>query len=314
MKFSIVIPMYKVEDFIDLCINSVLNQDYNDYEIILVDDGSPDKSGSIADRYARENDNITVIHQKNGGLSSARNAGIDAAKGDYIILLDSDDSLISGSLQELSSKMTDEVDVFYANVVKVQNGMPEKIVHKANLECNTIYSGVEALNRELSNGTKYSAMATAGIYRRVFLNSMCLRFKEGILHEDEEWSPRVELKASKIEYLDVNFYLYILRDGSITTNLKKNKNAKDIIDICKELREMYRTLESADLKRNLECYLAKLYIHAVSVLIRENEKIKIDKTFVRNKGITNKDAIRFTVFDVSPSFYAKVIDKRFVNQ
>ena len=91
ITFSVIIPIYNVEAFLKECIDSVLQQTYKDYEIILVDDGSTDESGAIADTYARNYPGINVIHRNNGGLSAARNTGIEAAKGRYIIFVDSDD-------------------------------------------------------------------------------------------------------------------------------------------------------------------------------------------------------------------------------
>ena len=89
--FSIIIPIYNVEKYLVQCIESVLNQDYDDYELILVDDGSPDNCGEICDSYLNKNSNIRVIHKKNGGISDARNTGLKEAKGDYVIFIDSDD-------------------------------------------------------------------------------------------------------------------------------------------------------------------------------------------------------------------------------
>ena len=97
MKLSIIVPVYKVRRHLQRCIESILQQTYTDYELILVDDGSPDNCGAICDRYAQECDKVKVIHKKNGGLSSARNAGIAAAKGEYITFVDGDDTIASGT-------------------------------------------------------------------------------------------------------------------------------------------------------------------------------------------------------------------------
>ena len=91
MKLSIIMPVYNVEDYLCKCIDSVLNQDYEDYEVILVDDGSPDECPKICDSYAKKHDNIRVVHRENGGLSAARNSGIEVAIGEYILFVDSDD-------------------------------------------------------------------------------------------------------------------------------------------------------------------------------------------------------------------------------
>ena len=97
MKYSVIIPVYKVEKYLSECVESILSQDYQDYEIILVDDGSPDRCPEICDEYARVYPQISVLHQANAGLACARNAGLDKANGEYIIFIDSDDYLISKS-------------------------------------------------------------------------------------------------------------------------------------------------------------------------------------------------------------------------
>ena len=103
-KISIIVPVYKIEDYLDRCVQSLISQTYKNLEIILVDDGSPDNSGKIADEYAQKDQRIQVIHKKNGGLSDARNAGMDVATGDYICFIDSDDWWINNTVLEHINK------------------------------------------------------------------------------------------------------------------------------------------------------------------------------------------------------------------
>lgn len=118
MKFSIIVPIYKVEKYLPQCIESVQNQSYNDYELILVDDGSPDQCPKICEEYAKNDIHIQVIHKQNGGLSAARNTGITAAKGDYIIFLDGDDCLNDNSLDNLASELEgNRADILIGNVL-----------------------------------------------------------------------------------------------------------------------------------------------------------------------------------------------------
>lgn len=313
--FSIIVPIYNVEDYLPRCIESVLSQDPI-YELILVDDGSPDNSGKIAESYAKDNDLIRVIHKSNGGLSDARNVGLNQASGEYVIFLDSDDSLVASSLRVLADYISQfhEVDVYYANVIKTKNGSTDERRHKQNLIPEKKYSGIDALYAEISRNAKYMAMAQAGIYRRSFIEKNKLRFKKGILHEDEEWSPRVELHAETVMYIDVDFYIYLVRNGSITNSTKKVKNAVDLISTCHELKELYASVGYEDLRKYLECYLAKLYMHAISILKRSNENIYVEKEYVHKKWISKKDLIRFLSFEISPYLYAHLIDKSFVDQ
>lgn len=313
MFFSIIIPIYKVEEYLPKCIESVLKQEYVDYELILVDDGSPDASGKIADNYAKDDKRIHVIHKKNGGLSDARNAGMKQAEGKYILFLDSDDFLVPGALNELYSMINKHrgCDVYYAKIARQMNGNSTEF-RKRNLIPEQVYSGEEALRRELEKDGKYMAMAQCGIYSRCFLAEQNLLFKKGILHEDEQWSPRVELAAQKVMYIDVTFYNYIIRDGSITQSDNKVKNARDLLTTCQELRGIYCTIKDHDLKKLLLSYISKLYMHAISILLRNDIDVQIDRSFFRGVGKTGKDLIRFYGFCVSPRLYAYLIDAHFV--
>lgn len=313
--FSIIVPIYKVEEYLPRCVESVLSQDER-YELILVDDGSPDHCGTIAESYAKDNERIKVIHKENGGLSDARNAGLETATGEYIIFLDADDTLLPSSLRVLADHIAHdgEADIYYANVLRTKDGKTWEKRNKQNLTHGQLYSGLEALYKEVSENAKYMAMAQAGIYRRTFLEKHHLRFKKGILHEDEEWSPRVALCAEKVMYLDVDYYRYLVREGSITTSANKVKNAQDLISTCAELRRLYASVDYKNLRDYLECYLAKVYIHAVSVLKRANESVHIEKSFTHNKWLSIKDFIRFMLFEASPALYACFIDKNFIKQ
>ncbi|MBQ7943447.1 MAG: glycosyltransferase family 2 protein [Lachnospiraceae bacterium] len=118
MRFSIVVPVYKIEDYIEECVNSILAQSYGDFELILVDDGSPDSCGEICDCLQKKDERIVVVHKKNGGASSARNAGMDQARGEYIVFVDGDDLLCEGALESLDKSIANqEPDIIIGNFV-----------------------------------------------------------------------------------------------------------------------------------------------------------------------------------------------------
>ena len=135
-KISIIVPVYKVEKYIHKCIDSILNQTFKDFELILVDDGSPDNCGKICDEYAKKDSRVIVIHKENGGLSSARNSGLDIARGDYIGFVDSDD-YIENDMYELLYNLCEEnnCDISSCSSIihfpnkKVINGGHELIIH-----------------------------------------------------------------------------------------------------------------------------------------------------------------------------------------
>lgn len=138
---SVIVPVYKVEKYLDRCIESIVAQTYKNIEIIIVDDGSPDKCPQICDAWKSKDSRIQVIHKKNGGLSSARNMGIHMATGEYILFVDSDDCIVSDACEKLYA-YANGVDLVVAEATIYENG---KIIHRVhtNLKENYIYSGTE---------------------------------------------------------------------------------------------------------------------------------------------------------------------------
>ena len=231
LKLSIIVPVYLVEAYLRKCVDSLLAQDLSvdDYEIILVDDGSPDGCPAICDEYALLHRNIRVIHQQNRGLSGARNAGIAAASGRYIQFVDSDDYLDPNVLDSLVSKMdSGRLDVLrfdYRNVndnyeVIDPNKTPKTYVDYSEDICD----GQTFLTERLGFG----CYACQFIIRRELLTDC--RFKEGIYFEDSEWTPRMLLKAERVASTPVVVYNYLMRRGSITKSTDENKKLKALED------------------------------------------------------------------------------------
>lgn len=217
MLLSIVVPIYKVEPFLRKCIDSLLNQDLiaEEYEIILVDDGSPDNCGLIADEYAAKFNNIRVIHQENRGLSSARNSGVKAARGEYIQFVDSDDYLEPNVLGKLITRVqSDNLDVLRFNY---QNVNEEYVVFEPNKESRpfmdyseSICNGEVFLNERLG----YACYAVQFVINSNLIKE-CL-FKEHILFEDTQWTPLMLRKANRVSSTPDICYNYLSRTGSIT--------------------------------------------------------------------------------------------------
>ena len=199
MLFSIIVPVYNVKEFLPRCVTSVdkWNTKY-EYEVILVDDGSTDGSSTLCDLLKDKYSNIEVIHKPNGGLSDARNIGLLNAKGEFVIFLDSDDYLADDALETIGSKIEVQFpDILFAEVIVETNGKQIGVYRKIGLKERTTYDGCTAMISELQNG-KFQAMSVIGIYRRAFILDNNLLFKKGILHEDEEWTPRVMANAKKV--------------------------------------------------------------------------------------------------------------------
>lgn len=227
--FSIIIPVYNVAEFLGFCLDSVKNQVFTDYEYILIDDGSTDESSKICDDYSLKDNRIKVIHKKNGGLSDARNTGIMNSTGDYIILLDGDDSLSSNeSLLNLSllAKKTNADVIFNSNLITFYGN--NNIINTTDNFCGKheyynptmFYKNIMRNKKSLLAGCFFSL-------KRDFLIKNNLFFKSGIYHEDELWMPFVICFADRIAINHNSFYSYRKnRENSIMSEL----NPKRIID------------------------------------------------------------------------------------
>ena len=231
VKLSIVVPIFGVEKYLPKCLNSLLAQDLapEEYELILVDDGSPDGSGDICDEYALSHSNIKVVHRKNGGLSAARNNGIGVAEGNYIQFVDADDYLEPNVLKSLVEKMdVDKLDVLRFNYQNVneQNGVfePNKVSKPFVDYRDEVCDGLSFLTIRLGFG----CYACQFMSRRELLEG-CL-FKEGIFFEDSEWTPRLLCKAQKVTSTNRIVYNYLLREGSITQSVDEERKKKVLED------------------------------------------------------------------------------------
>lgn len=248
---TIIIPCYNVKKYIDRCLKDLLN---SSYEIILIDDGSTDGTSIRCDYYNKYN-NIKVYHKKNGGLSEARNFGLERASGKNILFLDSDDYINIETLKKVLYQFEKEdCEMIYCNFYKDING---KIIEQNLIKTIEYYSGIEGMKKLLLNNT-YRPMVWKNLYKRDFLLKNQLYFKVGYLHEDEDWLPRVLFKAKKIIFYPESFYYYCLNEQSITQN-KKDKNYTDLIQIVKDLRRDLQTTEDKNL-RIIDSYFINLYL------------------------------------------------------
>lgn len=224
MRLSIIIPVYNVEQYIEKCLRSCLEQDipHTDYEIIVVNDGSPDGSIAIAEQVAANAENITVISQENGGLSAARNTGMSVARGDYIWFVDSDDTIKEKCLSSLLALCINEIDVVSISHNIVKNN------DVTSYRTNHATSGKGLL--------KLGAFVPAPFYimRREFLKYNNLHFVKGIYHEDLEFTPRMLYLADNIVCTELCAYNYLQRENSITTT-PNAKRAFDYITIANSL-------------------------------------------------------------------------------
>lgn len=264
-NLSVVIPVYKVENYLERCVRSVLNQDYKDLEVILVDDGSPDRCPQICDEYASQDSRVTVIHKKNGGLSSARNAGIEAAKGEFITFLDSDDQWAQGLLSPVMGQVAESkarLLVFAGNSLNDDGTIYKRVDRLRDEGRFHVFSISDYYQILISDGNFHESACTK-ILRRDFLLSNSLSFKQGIIGEDTEWMFRVLRKVDLVAYSPIPLFLCTEgRMGSITNTVSK-KSVWDAISIIKGSLDYYKEPTVPNLK---EWELAQCsYIWSVSL-------------------------------------------------
>lgn len=228
-QISIVVPIYKVENYICRCVESLLNQTFKDIEVILVDDGSPDNCGKICDDYAEKDKRIKVIHKKNGGLSSARNAGIKAAEGQYIGFVDSDD-FVAEDMYELLYKNIEKysADVSICGLFDCYVG---KNITQYNGDAELLVLTREEALRLVLESKKLSVSAVNKLYKKSLFEN--IKFPVGKLYEDAFTIPKVFSLAEKVVCTSEPKYYYVHREDSITTSVFK-ENDFDIVKAYEE--------------------------------------------------------------------------------
>ena len=206
---SIIVPIYNIENYLPVCVESLLKQSREDLEILLVDDGSTDGSGALCDAYARRDARVRVIHKANGGLSDARNAGLDAARGQWLLFVDGDDYLVPDAVERLVPLAEPDLD-FIQFLYRETDGswLPENQSANPRI-CENQREMFEKL---YEMGGVYASSCTKLWNRRVFEG---LRFQRGTLHEDEELLNRALPRCRKVVYTDLVLYGYVMRAGSI---------------------------------------------------------------------------------------------------
>ena len=299
MLFSIIVPIYNVQPYLEKCVTHLREQTLRDIEIILVDDESPDACPEMCDRYAAEDGRIKVIHKKNGGLSDARNHGFAAATGEYILFVDADDYIDRDTCQRLSRYAHTGADLLLGRAV-VEGG--ECDLRRADVG-EEVYSGTEYLKKALRAGKRPMA-AWLNAYRREFLLENDLSFKYGILHEDEQFTPRVFLKAGAVVDTGETFYHYMIREGSITQKKDKRKNAEHLFSTFCELEGIYREIGDEELRERLLDTLAEKYMNIFQVgeLYRYGRQY-LHGDFLRRTATQRKTRMKVWLIMLSPRLY-----------
>ena len=224
-ELTVVIPIYNVEKYLSKCIDSILAQTLTVDEIILVDDGSKDKSGEIADEYSSKYENIKVIHQKNGGLSAARNTGIDAATKKYIAFVDSDDYIDSTMYETLMNRLqSDSADISIGGVWYEQEEGERYTPYPADIArvWNKTESLIQLNSYQYFNMSFCDAIFKRNLFEMTAFGEGALRFPVGKLCEDFYLMHRIVARTERVTYTSTPFYHYVQRGNSISRNTKVN--------------------------------------------------------------------------------------------
>lgn len=302
--FSIIVPVYKVEESLPKCMESLLGQDYDprQIEIILVDDGSPDRCGQMCDDYAARHSNVRSLHKENGGLSDARNFGLPHATKDYVLFVDSDDYVEPDTCRWFNEELEK-----HDSPIDICTGGLLKHIGSRTRELNTFdlptvpVSGKEYLKNRLLH-RRIIVAAWASTYRRMFLEENRLRFCKGRVHEDEEFTPRAMLKARLVASCPHVFYHYVVREDSITTAKDKSRNALDIFANVASLHGIYSSLEDKRLADLLMTHSAQICFRAIEMcgLYRKGHRHLIDKDTIRKNCVFPKEKLEYAMLCLYP--------------
>lgn len=265
-KVSIIIPVYNVEKYLEQCVNSILAQTYKNLEIILVDDGSPDNCPQICDDFAAKDQRIKVIHKKNGGLSSARNAGLDVATGEYVMFIDSDDFIDNNTVEELLAvKENCNADIVCYGMYHKHNdniSIIKNTVSKNNIE---IYDNFTALRRLLMRTIDCSSCNK--LYSKEIIGDS--RFKEGRNNEDNPFLFELYQKHANIAYTNKVYYYYRHTQGSISKTFNDRS-----FDIIKNIEDIEKEIETKKLNLNKEFKFYKTNIFIIIALAIQSSNNK----------------------------------------
>lgn len=272
--FSIVVPIYNVEKYLPECIDSVLTQSYGNFELILVDDGSPDSSGKICDDYTAKDGRIRVLHKQNGGLSSARNAGIELSLGTYVIFLDSDDYWDDKqALENIHNRLVEseaDVLVFPAKRFYEEKNQFTYIINVDIDRTKIISENTDDAIKYMIENNFYRAAAWNKVIKKSIIDAHNMLFLDGYLSEDMDWCGDLLLYAKRFDFYENPMYVYRQqRVGSITKN-KSEKLVSDKLFMCKKGYEQAQKLED---KQKAEL-LASYYAYEYSVLLGVSGDVK----------------------------------------
>lgn len=314
-KVSIVVPVYNVEDYLKYCVDSLINQSYKNIEIILVDDGSTDDSGRICDEYAQEDDRVRVLHIENGGLSNARNTGVNVASAEWVIFIDSDDYYDRRTVEylvQLQKKYA--VDLVATSVIEVRDFQSDDFIGSLT-DIDSLKLDRYTALKEMFYGNIVGTHPGGKLYKKEIL--MKFPFPKGMIYEDLAVSFEHIGACNEIAVGYINLYKYYRRPGSIVNSSYSDK----FLDFYKAI-ELNREYVERDYPNDQEmkkaltvrCVFKGLHVvHALlgSQMYEQVNKIRKEyrrywKDILINSHITRKNKLKYLLLLLSPHLYQKV--------
>lgn len=265
---SVIVPVYATEKYLAQCIDSILCQSYSDLEILLVDDGSVDRSSEICDEYAEKDPRIVVIHQPNQGVSAARNTGIDRSKGAYLTFVDSDDELLPNAVEiMLNDLLKHDADISYGVKSSVDLHGNETNIYEDHI-CS-VYEGMQSLMLSL-DGERQTNSACAKLFKRSFLGNT--RFEAGrCINEDGFFLFECYVKQPKVVQHNICVYRYFIREGSASSNKKFNKKHLDMIYFSERKKEIINN-QFPELREKIVNMEVSTHLFFLEVYCRNKDK------------------------------------------
>lgn len=274
MKFSVIIPIYKVEQYLEECVQSVLAQTYDDFEVILVDDGSPDNCPAMCDNYAANDNRIKVIHKQNGGQGDARNVGLALACGDFVIFMDSDDYWDDTTILKKVAALLEsdnKVDV----VLSQYKILREKIYSPKNFDAERVNgSTLDKALAFLIASKLYNVGVWDKFIRRSILIENKIKFEKGLLCEDYDWSFQLYAHVRKLKMLPEAFYVYRKRKGSSSTSVSDKHVESFLWMIEKWVRELPQIYEDEKLREVQYNQLGFMYWNLLTLVALSSDPQK----------------------------------------
>lgn len=269
VEISIIVPVYNVEKYLNKCVDSIIKQTFTNWELILVDDGSTDNSGLLCDKFVKKDKRIRVIHKKNGGLSEARNYGIDMSKGNFLIFVDSDDYIDKNMCSILLKKLKENnADIVSCNFYKVFDN--KILLNSMFVKGEKIFLKDEILREYFLNLFPDIFATWNKIYKKELFVNNEIRFPIGRLHEDIATTYKLYYYANKIVVINKPLYYYVQRKSSIMNNIS-NKNIIDSIKVLKDFKKFINRIDRKEYKSLLQITSIKMYISCCDWIICQNK-------------------------------------------